>query len=85
MPGALVKSVVCLCEGVMIRTIVDSELSEEFDTEVGVDKQSVLSPLPYAVVVDVVTELLRQGELRESLYPDNVILITETVQGVIVS
>ena len=38
---------------------MDSELSEEFDVKVGMHQGSVLSPFPFVVVVDVVTELAR--------------------------
>ena len=38
---------------------VDSELSEEFEVNVGMHQGSVLSPYLLAVVIDVITELDR--------------------------
>ena len=42
---------------------------------------SVLSPFLFAVVVDVVTEFVRQGALSELLYTDDLVLISETIEG----
>ena len=50
-------------EGVKTRVRVDCELSEEFEVNVGMYQGSVLSPFVFAVVVDVVTELAREGSL----------------------
>ena len=41
------------------RVRMDSELSEEFEVEVGLNQGSVLSPFLFAVVIDVVTEFVR--------------------------
>ena len=40
---------------------VGLELSEEFEVKVGVHQGSVLSPLVFAMVVDGVTESVRNG------------------------
>ena len=58
---------------------VDSELSEEFETKVGMHQGSVLSPFIFAVVVDVVTEFARDGVLSELLYADDLVLTSETI------
>ena len=42
---------------------------------------SVLSPFLFAAVVDVVTELVRDGVLSEFLYVDDLVLISETIVG----
>ena len=39
---------------------MNSELSEEFDANVGIHHGYVLPPFLFAVVLDVVTELLRE-------------------------
>ena len=41
---------------------------------------SVLSPF-FAVVVDVVTEFAREGALSELLYADDLVLMSETIEG----
>ena len=43
--------------------------------------RSVLSPLPFTVVVDVVTEFAREGALSELLYADDLVLMSETIEG----
>ena len=42
---------------------------------------SVLSPFSFAVVVNVVTEFARESALGESLYADDLVLISETIEG----
>ena len=44
---------------------MDSELSEEFEVKVGIHQESVLSPFLFALVVDVITAIEREGELGE--------------------
>ena len=39
----------------------ESELAEEFEVKVGVQQGSVLLPLAFVIVVDVVTENVRNG------------------------
>ena len=46
-------------DGAKTRVIVDLELSEEFDSKVGMYQGSVLSPFVFADVVDVVIEFAR--------------------------
>ena len=41
----------------------------------------VLSPLLLAIVVDVVTENVRQGLMKEVLYADDLVLMSETMEG----
>ena len=40
---------------------------------------SVLSPFLFAMVVDVVTEFVREGALSELLYADDLVLMSETI------
>ena len=58
---------------------MDCDLSEEFEVNVGMYQGSVLSPFLFAVVVDVVTELAREGALSELLYADDLVLMSETI------
>jgi len=78
LPEALVMS---LCEGAKTRVRVASELSAEFGVKVGVHQGSALSPLVFAVVVDVVTENAREGLMSEMLSADDLVLMSETMEG----
>ena len=80
-PEVLVRSVMSLCEGAKTKARVDCELSEEIEVKVGMHQGSVLSPLFLAVVVDVVTEFARYGALSELLYADDLVLSSETIDG----
>jgi hypothetical protein len=80
-PEAMVRAVMSLYEGAKTRVRVGSELSEEFEVKVGVHQGSVLSPLVFAIVVDVVTESAREGLMSEMLYADDLVLTSETMEG----
>ena len=60
---------------------MDSELSEEFEVKVGIHDGSVLSLFLFALVVDVVTELAGVCMLNELLYADDLVLMSETIEG----
>ena len=64
-PEVLLRSVMSLYDGANTRVRVDSELSEEFVVKVGMHQGSVLSPFLFALVIDVVTEIARDGALSE--------------------
>ena len=57
------------------------ELFEEFWVQVGVCQGSVLSPLIFAIAVDVITENARQGLMNEILYANELILIEESIKN----
>ena len=80
-PEVLVISVMCQYEGAKTRVRVDSELSEEFEVKVGIHQGSMLSHFLLAVVVDVVTELAREGALSELLYADDLGPMSETIKA----
>ena len=63
------------------RVRVDSELSEEFEVKVGMYQGYVRSTYLPVVMVDVITELARDGVLCELLYADDLILMSETIEG----
>ena len=80
-PEVLIRSVMSLFEGAFTRVRVSSELSEEFEVKVGMYRESVLSPFLFAVVADVVTEFIRDGALSELLCADDIVLMSETIEG----
>ena len=80
-PEVLFRSVMSLFEGAKTRVRVDSELSMELEVKVGMHLGSVMSPFIFAVVVDVVTEFAREGALSELLYADDLVLMSETIDG----
>ena len=74
----LVRSM-SMCEGAMIGVRVDFMLSDEFKVIIiiiGDEPRSVLSPFLFAVVVDIVTELAREGVLSELLFADDLVLMS---------
>ena len=77
----MVRAVMSLYEGAKTRVGVGLELSEEFEVKVGVHQGSVLSPLVFAIVVDVVTENVRNGLMSKILYVDDLVLTSETMEG----
>ena len=81
LPEALVKAVMCLYAGAKTRVRVGAEMSQEFDVKVGVHQGSVLSPLVFAIVVDVITENAREGLFHDILYADDLVLTSETMEG----
>ena len=48
---------------------------------VGVHQRSVLLPLVFSIVVDVITENVRNGLMSEMLYADYLVLTSETMEG----
>ena len=80
-PEAMVRTVMSLYEGATTRVRVGLELCEEFEVKVGVQQGSVLLPLVFAIVVDVVLESVSNGLMYEILYADDLVLISETIEG----
>ena len=77
----MVRAVMSLYEVAKTRVRVGLELSEEFEVKVGVHQGSVLSPLVFVIVVDVVTESVRNGLMSEMLNADGLVLTSETMEG----
>ena len=50
-----------------------------FEVELLMHKGSVFSPLLFAVVVDVITDLAREGVLNKLWYADDLVLMSETI------
>ena len=70
-----------LYEGSKTEIKVGSKFSEEFCITVVVHQGSVLSPLLFAIVVDVVTENARGGLMKEVLYANDLVLLNETMES----
>ena len=73
--GNEARLVMSLYEGAKTRVRVDSELSEEFEVNVGLHQGSVLSPFLFALVLDVVTEFAREGVICVLFYADDLVLL----------
>ena len=80
-PDAMVRAVISLYEGAKTRVRVGLELFEKFGVKVGVHQGSVLSPLVFAIVVDVFTENVKNGLMSGMLYVDDLVLMYETMEG----
>ena len=76
----LVLAVMSLYDGSRTKVIVGSGTSDEFGVRVGVHQGSVLSPLIFAIVVDVVTKHAREGLLNEILHADDLVLMSESLE-----
>ena len=68
-------------EGSRTKVRVGSGFSEEFGIRVGVHQGSVLSPLIFAIVVDAVSEHVREGLLNEISYADDLVLMSENLEN----
>ena len=82
-PEYLVNGVMSLYKGCKTAVSVDGELSSSFSVKVGVHQGSTLSPLLFIMVMDVLTEDVRDGSLMEFLYADDLVLCVESLNKVI--
>ena len=76
----MVRAVISLYDGAKTRVRVESAHSEEFEVKVGVHQGSVLSPLLFAIVVDIFTENARRGMVNELLHAEDLVLMSETME-----
>ena len=58
---------------------VDGELSSSFSVKNGVHQGSSLSPLLFIMVMDALTEDVRDGLLMELLYADDLVLCRKSL------
>ena len=70
-----------LYHGAKTKFRVGSEVSEEFLVQVGVHQGSVLSPVLFTIVVDVISENAREGLMNEILYADDLVLLSESTEN----
>ena len=76
----MVWTVMSLYDGAKTRVRVGSAYSEKFEVKVGVHQGSVLSPLLFAIVVDVITENARRGVANELLYADELVPMSKIME-----
>ena len=76
----MVRAVMSLHDGAKTRVKVGSAYSEEFEVKVGVYQGSVLSPLLFAIVVNIITENARRGVINELLYADDLVIMSKTME-----
>ena len=76
----MVRAVMSLYDGAKTRVRVGCAYSEEFEVKVGVRQGSVLSPLLFAIVVDVITENARSGVVNELLYADELVIMSKDME-----
>ena len=81
-PKYLVNRVMSLYKGCKTAVLVDGELSSSFSVKVVVYQGSALSPHFFIMVMDVLTEDLRNGLLIELLYADDIVLFGESLDEV---
>ena len=81
-PEYLVNGVMSLYKGCKTAVSVDGELSSSFSVKVGVHQGSALSPLLFIMVMDILTEDVRDGSLMELLYKDDLVLCEESLNEV---
>ena len=68
-----------LHKGARKKVKVGTHFSEEPEVNDGVHQGSVLSPLFFATVVDVITNEMKEGMLQETLYAGDIVLIAESM------
>ena len=76
----MVRVVTSLYDGAKTRVRVGSAYSEEFKVKVGVHQGSVLSPLLFTIVVDVITENARKGVVNQLLYVYDLVIMSEDME-----
>ena len=60
-----------------------SAYSKKFEVKIGLHQRFVLSPLLFAIVVDVITQFAKNSKVNKSLYADDLVLTSETMENLI--
>ena len=76
----LVPAALSLYDGAKTRVRVGSACSEEFEVKVGVHQGSVVSPLLFAIVMDVITENAGRGVVNELLCADDLVHMSKDME-----
>ena len=81
-PEYLVSGVMSLHKGCKTAVTVGVGLSSSFSVKVCVHQGSALSPLLFIMVMDVLTEDVRDGSLMELLYADDLVFCGKSLSEV---
>ena len=76
----LIRTVMALYTEACTVVRTDVGLSESFEAKVGLHQGSVLSPLLFAAVMDIVSSEGRSGLPSELLYPDDIVIMAPTME-----
>jgi len=76
----LVMAIMRLYDGAQTKIKVGNVMSDGFSVGVGVHQGSVLSPLLFAIVMDSISEDVREGLLFEILYADDLVLMADSME-----
>ena len=76
----LIRTVMALYTEACTIVRTDAGLSESFEVKVGLHQGSVLSPLLFAAVMDVVSSGARNGLPSELLYADDLVIMAPTME-----
>ena len=76
----LIRTVMALYTEACTIVRTDAGLSENFEVKVGLHQGSVLSPLLFAAVMDVVSSEARSGLPSELLYADDLVIMAPTME-----
>ena len=79
-PELLVRAVMKMYEGAETKVRCRNTLSDSFPVHVGVHQGLVLSPLLFAIIIDVLSEDCRKDGLWNLLYADDLVLMGETIE-----
>ena len=70
-----------LNHGAKTKIPVGSELFKEILIQVGVHQRFVLSPVLFAITMDVITENAREELMNEILYADDLFVMSESIEN----
>ena len=76
----LIRTVMALYTDACTVVRTDAGVSESFEVKVGLHKGSVLSPLLFAAVMDVVSSGARSGVPSELLYANDLVIMAPTME-----
>ena len=76
----LVQTVMVMYEKARTTIRIKQGSSEEFEIKVGVHLGSILSPLLFVAVMEVVTQKVRDSLPWELLYADDLVLVAQSIE-----